>query len=402
MAQVWIREFDAKTLFFKYIWKSYHWVLINVEKSDYSWLKDNIKYVVKPDMLFWKRWKLGLVWVWLNKQKVIDFIEEKSSKEIEISNIKWKLDIFLVEEFEDLEETLYISFSQTRNGDIVRFSREWWIDVEESWDLVKEKNISALKDLEESDLKKIWIWEKEMTICKKLFDFYREFWFTYLEVNPLSITKSWEIHITDMVWKLDSCEIFRQKNNWWDIKFPKSFWKKITKKEEYIKELDSKTWASLKMDILNKDAKIWTLFAWWWWSLVLTDELWHMWYGDEIWNYWELSWAPDKDNTREFCKVLFDLMLESKAEEKYLLIWWAIANFTDIKTTFTWIKEALNLRIEEIQNQKIKVLVRRWWKNEKIWLKNLKDFLEKNNIENKIYSWKDYMTDFLKEINFNK
>lgn len=402
MAQVWIREFDAKTLFFKYIWKSYSWVLINIEKSDYSWLKDDIKYVVKPDMLFWKRWKLGLVWVWLDKQKVIDFIEEKSSKEIEISNIKWTLETFLVEEFEDLEETLYISFSQSRSGDIVRFSKEWWIEVEENRDLVKEKNISVLKDLEETDLKELWVWQKEIEMCKKLFDFYREFWFVYLEVNPLSITKNGEIHITDMVWKVDSCEFFRQNRNWWNLDFPKSFWKKLTKKEEYIKELDSKTWASLKMDILNKDAKIWTLFAWWWWSLVLTDELWELWYRDEIWNYWELSWAPDKDNTREFCRVLFEFMLESKAEEKYLLIWWAIANFTDIAKTFNWIIEALEEKIDEIKKQNIKILVRRWWKNEGIWLKNLRDFLEKNDIENKIYSGKDYMTDFLKEIHFNK
>lgn len=402
MAQVWIREFDAKTLFFKYIWKSYSWALINLEKSDYSWLKDDIKYVVKPDMLFWKRWKLGLVWVWLDKQKVIDFIEEKSSKEIEISNIKWKLDTFLVEKFEDLEKTLYISFSQSRSGDIIRFSKEWWVEVEENWSLVKEKTISVLKDLEETDLKELWVWEKEMEMCKKLFDFYREFWFVYLEVNPLSIKKNGEIHITDMVWKVDSCEIFRQNRNWWNLDFPKSFWKKLTKKEEYIKDLDSKTWASLKMDILNKEAKIWTLFAWWWWSLVLTDELWELWYRDEIWNYWELSWAPDKDNTREFCRVLFEFMLESKAEEKYLLIWWAIANFTDIAKTFAWIIEALEEKIDEIKKQNIKILIRRWWKNEKIWLKNLKNFLEKNDIENKIYSGKDYMTDFLKEIHFNK
>ncbi len=53
------------------------------------------------------------------------------------------------------------------------------------------------------------------------------------------------------------------------------------------------------------------------------------------------------------------ILLENKIPNKYLVIAGAIANFTDIKTTFTGIIDAFQEKQKEILAQNIQILVRR-------------------------------------------
>ena len=201
-----------------------------------------------------------------------------------------------------------------------------------------------------------------------------------------------------MVAKIDDQEAFLQKSHWKGLEFPNSFWFTENDAEKYIKKLDSETWASLKMKILNPNAKIWTLLAWWGGSLVMTDTLWALGFADNIGNYGELSWNPDRDFTREYTRTLFTEMLKSTAKNKYLIIAWAIANFTDVAKTFDGIIDVLKEKANEFTRQNIKILVRRWWINEKKWLEKLKIACEDLKIPALIL-WSDvYMTDILSEI----
>jgi ATP citrate (pro-S)-lyase len=201
-----------------------------------------------------------------------------------------------------------------------------------------------------------------------------------------------------MVAKIDDTEFFRQKENWKNLDFPAPFWFTESEWEKYIKKLDSQTWASLKFKILNKNAKIWTLLAGWGWSLVMTDSLGAMWFADEIWNYWELSGNPTREFTREYTKVLLETMLENWIENKYLIIAWAIANFTRIDTTFAGMIDVFEEKAEEMKKQKIKILVRRWGINEKKWLQIMKENCERLWLECEIADSWEYMTDILREI----
>lgn len=398
MAQVWIREFDAKKMFFKSIWKKYNWIQIK-EKSDLKNLEKWKKYVLKPDMLFWKRWKLWLLWINLDKNEALSWFSENFWKKIKVWKNSWELNVFLAENFVKHKEEYYISFSANRDFDEINFSFEWWIEIEENWEKVKTLKISVLENLKEKDLEIFWNLEKKVKeIILQLWNFYKNFWFVYLEINPFCFDENWDVVLLDMVAKIDDQEIFRQKKNWWDLDFPQTFGFSENKAEKYIKKLDSETWASLKLKILNPEAKIWTLLAGWGWSLVITDTLWTLWFAKDLWNYWELSGNPDRDFTREYTKTLFSEMLKSKAENKYLIIAWAIANFTDVSVTFDWIIDVLKEKSKDFKKQNIKILVRRWWINEKKWLEKLKKSCEELKIEAKIYWSEVYMTDILKEI----
>lgn len=95
--------------------------------------------------------------------------------------------------------------------------------------------------------------------------------FTYLEINPLVYAND-RIHILDLAAKLDQTAEFESGKKWNSalkrdeadltvIDFPAPFGRDLTREEQYVAELDSKTGASLKLTILNKDGRIWTMVA---------------------------------------------------------------------------------------------------------------------------------------------
>jgi succinyl-CoA synthetase beta subunit len=134
------------------------------------------------------------------------------------------------------------------------------------------------------------------------------------------------------------------------------------------------------------------------WSLVMTDSLGSLWFADEIGNYWELSGNPNRDFTKAYTRTLLEQMLENKIAGKYLIIAWAIANFTDVATTFAGIIDILEEKQEEILEQKIQILIRRWGINETKGLELIKTACEKLGIPCKVADSTEYMTDILKEI----
>ena len=412
MAQIWIREYDAKKMYFDFIWEKYCWKQIKIgQKSteDFSLLS-----VVKPDMLFGKRWKMGLLWIWLKKDEISKWINKKTKQKTIVWKVSWNLTHFLVEDFVEHKEEYYVSFSTTRDYDLINFSFSGWIEIEENWDSIIEIKIPTLEDLDEEKLLKeiFWNqnndsessskWQYKNLIIKtilNLWKFYKNYGFVYLEVNPFCFdSKNWNLILLDMVAKIDDTEMFRQKENWWNLEFPSQFWFTESNEEKYIRELDSQTGASLKFKILNKNAKIWTLLAGWGWSLVMTDSLGSLWYADEIWNYGELSGNPTREFTREYTRKLLEVMLANKIKGKYLIIAWAIANFTKIDTTFAGIIDVFEEKIEEMKKAEIKILVRRWWINEKLGLKIMKENCERLWISCCIADSWEYMTDILREI----
>ena len=399
MAQVGIHEFDAKKMYFDFIGKSYNAYKISTQQ-DIENISDNKEYVIKPDMLFWKRGKYGLVWVGLNKSETISWFHEKFQTTMDIAGVKWELEVFLVEDYIPHTQEYYISFSAEREYDIVNFSLQGWVEVEENWDSVTSLQIDLNKELEVFDLEKINISDSKIqeTIIS-LWKYYKTYWFVYLEVNPFCFhEKTWELVLLDMVAKIDDQEFFKKKENWHNLEIPNTFGFQENTRENYISKLDQETWASLKFKVLNPDAKIWTLLAWGWGSLVMTDSLGSLWFANEIWNYWELSGNPNRDFTKAYTRTLLEQMLENKMVWKYLIIAWAIANFTDVAVTFAGIIDILEEKQEEILEQKIQILVRRWWINEKKGLELIKVACEKLNIPCRVADSTEYMTDILKEI----
>jgi ATP citrate (pro-S)-lyase len=100
-----------------------------------------------------------------------------------------------------------------------------------------------------------------------LFQVYRTLNFTYMEINPIVFSKSSDgteiIVPLDLAAKIDETAAFLNATQWGHLDFPAPFGRKEFPEEAYIRELDSKTGASLKLTILNPQGRIWTMVRTW-------------------------------------------------------------------------------------------------------------------------------------------
>ena len=412
MAQIGIREYDAKKMLAKWLSKYSNWnincsnclALKTPENTfeqilkDNKWLKD-FKLVVKPDQLFGKRWKHGLIWLNLDYNWVKEWIKQKSKSEVKIWNLKWQLTEFIIEPLIVHDEEYYLSIQSNRDWETIYFSTEWWVDIEENWEKVLSIPIWTLDNIDDMKLDfKIWKNKNKQIIedfIKAVYKMYIDYNFSFLEINPFTI-KDDDIIALDVVWKLDNTWSFESSNLWWNIDFPVSFGKSFSKEEQFIQKLDEKSGSSLKLTVLNPKWKIWTMVAWWWASVIYADTISDLWFWKEMANYWEYSWNPSTEETKQYASTILDLMTRWKSSSKSLIIWGGIANFTDVAKTFTWIIQALNEYKDKIKKNNIKIYVRRWWPNYKEWLKNIKKAWNDLWIFIDVYGPETHMTEIVK------
>ncbi|MDC0506114.1 ATPase [Candidatus Gracilibacteria bacterium] len=401
MAQIGIAEYDAKKMFFVSQGEKYDGIQVKQDFGILDDLSDNTKYVIKPDMLFGKRGKLGLLGINLGRQDLVKWLKEKydSCIEIEIDGVKGNLNNFLVEEFVPHDQEYYISFSSHRDYDRISFGECGGMNIEQNWERVMHIDLATGETFNKSHIEVFGKLDNKVSdIIFKLWEYYIEYGFVYLEVNPFCFhQETGKLVLLDMVAKVDDQEHFKQKMNWKDLEFPPTFGFHEQKSEIYIRKLDEGTGASLKFKILNPKAKIWTLTSGGGGSLVITDTLGSLGFADEIGNYGELSGDPDFENTYEYTKTLLGQMLQSK-KAQYLVIGGAIANFTNIAVGFKGIVSAFEEVKKDFVNRGIKVLVRRGGINEHAGLQYLEFQCRDMGIDIIVTGSDRYMTDILKEI----
>jgi ATP citrate (pro-S)-lyase len=92
--------------------------------------------------------------------------------------------------------------------------------------------------------------------------------FAYLEINPLVAAPDGSLAPLDLAAKLDECARFECARAWSGgapgghaLDFPPPFGRPLLPEEEFVAELDAKTGASLKLTVLNPDARLWTMVA---------------------------------------------------------------------------------------------------------------------------------------------
>lgn len=425
MAQKGIREYDGKMLLKKY-WNNffpknlsldYKGFLVTKE-SDFSEIEKNNKWatnsplVVKPDMLFGKRGKNGLVYFKNDKPgdvKLSDakkwIVEKSETDTVLLSGQKGNLTHFLVEPFSPHENEYYLSFNLGDKFDEVFFSLQGGINIEENWDSVLKIEINdnlsdcEIEKLISNELKKFTNTEKFNSFVNGAYKFFRDFHFTYLEFNPFVLENN-KVILLDLVAKLDDTAAFMMNKYWGSIDFPAPFGRTLSKEENYIKGLDENSGSSLKLTILNATGKIWTLVAGGGASVVYADTIADMGHGDELANYGEYSGNPSTEETCEYAKTIFDLMTRDGKKGKILIIGGAIANFTDVAKTFTGIINAMNEYQQKLKDCEVKVFVRRGGPNYKTGLKNLDEAGNKIGIPIKVFGPETHMTEIV-NIAFN-
>ena len=412
MARRGIREYDAKRAFYGFLNSGSDMALRQEEMpqlvgpktdlrkmvKDNPWL-ENKRLVVKPDQLFGKRGKSGLVLLNSSWDESARFINGKLGKKAKVGGIEGELTHFLVEPFVDHEIEFYVAMRMEEEGDVVYFSTKGGMDIEEVWETVIEDRIPVMEP-REPDTKKLLkdvkgdISDVASSFIRSMYEFFKRSDVAYLEINPFTVVDG-KIKILDTVCRVDDTALYRNDDIWGDLEFPTPFGRVPKNEEAYIKSLDDKTGASLKLTVLNQDGRIWTLVAGGGASVVYADTIVDLGFGDQLANYGEYSGNPSTEETYLYAKTVLSLMTRGKdkgGKDKILLIGGGIANFTDVANTFTGIIKALREYADDLKKIGCRIYVRRGGPNYKAGLDNMRKVGEEIGIPTKVYGPEVHMT----------
>ena len=144
-----------------------------------------------------------------------------------------------------------------------------------------------------------------------LYNVYVDLHFTYMEINPVVVSGD-GIFMLDLAAKIDATADFICRTRWGDMIYPTPFGRDAYPEEAYIADLDSKSGSSLKLTILNKSGRIWTMVAGGGASVIYSDTICDLGGAAELANYGEYSGAPSEQQTYEYAKTILSLMTQEK------------------------------------------------------------------------------------------
>jgi len=378
----------------------------------HKWLTTE-KLVVKPDQLIKRRGKNKLVLVNADYDQAKEWIQETSKAPITIygkfdANGKpldkgavGQLTHFIIKPFAPYKESdeCYLAIMSTKDGDIIMFYHEGGVNVGDVDSKAARLEVPIGTYPSSDEIEKVLL--QKMPLDRKksiagfieaLFKFYADLNFTYLEINPVVVTEASVIPV-DLAAKLDSTAEFESGSKWGNIEFPVPFGRTPTKEEAFIEDLDSKTGASLKLTVLNPEGRVWTMVAGGGASVIYADTITDLGYMCELANYGEYSGDPSEDFTYLYAKTILDLMTRNiNPQGKFLLIGGGIANFTDVAATFKGIIRALKEYQKKLQDNKVKIFVRRGGPNYQEGLCQMRKIGEQLGVPIEVYGPETHMT----------
>ncbi|XP_073144336.1 ATP-citrate synthase alpha chain protein 1-like [Henckelia pumila] len=371
-----------------------------VEKE--PWLSST-KLVVKPDMLFGKRGKSGLVALNLDLDGVSAFIKERLGKEVEMGGCKGPITTFIVEPFVPHDEEFYLNIVSERLGCSISFSECGGIEIEENWDKVKtifvptgaiftSELCAPLVTALTTEIKGV-IEE----FIKVVYDLFVDLDFAFLEMNPFTLVDG-KPYPLDMRGELDDTAAFKNFKKWGNIEFPMPFGRVMSPTESFVHKLDEKTGASLKFTVLNPKGRIWTMVAGGGASVIYADTVGDLGFASELGNYAEYSGAPNEEEVLQYARVVIDCATaEPDGRKRALVIGGGIANFTDVAATFSGIIQALKEKEAKLKASRMHLYVRRGGPNYQRGLARMRTLAEEIGIPVEVYGPEATMTGICKQ-----
>ena len=215
--------------------------------------------------------------------------------------------------------------------------------------------------------------------------------FVFLEINPYIVDANNQVHILDAAVEVDDAGVyFTQSWSEEDIRNPKMT--ATTSYENTVHRLDAKSPASFNLSVLNPNGAIFLLLSGGGASVVVADEVFNRGFGDQLANYGEYSGNPNAHEAYVYTAEVLKLLIASSAKRKVLFIGGAVANFTDIASTFAGVIKAISEYAEQMQEQKVKVFVRRGGPRQEIGLAKMKTALEEYKLYGGVYDPKTSIT----------
>lgn len=365
MARVKLSEYRAKRIL---IGESYTGVPM------YS-SKDRIpegQWVAKVDQGIKKRYKRGLVLVGGS----VDAIRASVASWEQQGFSQFILDP--VVSHTDSEER-YLSLELTRNGIRLLYSASGGVDIEEHPEKVKntivQKGDSLASVAKDSGIPEEFLHKVKNTFCSNHFSF--------LEINPLIVKESGDVHILDAAVLVDTAGEFFAGGAWSSADVISSSARNAA--ERAVEALDATTPASLKLSVIHPDGALFLLLSGGGGSVVIADQAHVRGAGNLLANYGEYSGGPSREETYLYTREILSLLRASRSKKKALVIAGGIANFTDVQKTFLGIIDALSEVATELRSQGVRVFVRRGGPNEARGLQSMRTFLEKEGMLGSLY-----------------
>jgi len=354
---------------------------IHSMSDDLKKIEGATSYVVKVDQAVKGRFKRGLVSLDVPKAD-IKAILKKYNKE--------GFEHFIVEPFvtHESSEERCLCILHDREGMWLRYSKQGGVDIEANPESVVTVAIDDATDWKA--LAKATTLSIEQ--LHALIHAYKQNFFTFLEINPYIKTND-SLSLLDLAVEVDDAgQSFVHTWTDEDLREPN---KKTYPQEEVVRTLDHGSAASFNLSVINPNGSIFLLLSGGGASVVIADEVYNQGLGGELANYGEYSGNPQAHEAQKYTSEVLQLLIASHAPKKVLFIGGAVANFTDIATTFAGVIAAINEYATELTKQKVKIYVRRGGPHQEIGLENIRKALERHGLLGGVYDPTTTITDAL-------
>ena len=368
-----LSEFRAKSLLID----DYTGVSLSLEslQSDLESLDESTNYVVKVDQGVKKRGKQGLIRLNVAKHEVESAVKELAER---------GFDRFIAEPMlpHDESSEVYISFERVREGILLRYSEHGGVDVEDNASSIQEFLISDLPDN----------FAVDRLFVDHVVNVMNQEHLSFVEINPL-VVKDNQINVLDAAVLVDSAGAYSA--SWDNSDIVESGQR--TEVEKDIAELNENSTAAFSFKLLNADAAIWLLLSGGGASITIADEAHNQGRSSAIGDYGEYSGGPTTEETYLYTSAVLRQSFASHAQKKAIIIAGGVANFTDVKKTFSGILRAFKEQKDKMKSDNMKVFVRRGGPNEEEGLEMMKKYLKDNNLFGSVHGSDIVLTNVVHE-----
>jgi len=339
------------------------------------------KYVVKVDQAIKGRFKRGLVTLDVSKAKIAAILKKYSDE---------GYSHFIVEPYiiHDSSTERYLTLVQKRSGMHLSYSQLGGVNIESKPGSVTTQSINDKTDwtslAKQTDLTTVQLQALTRTFQKNHF--------VFLEINPyIKIDKT--VALLDLAIEVDDAG--QSFVSTWAAKDIRELKRTIRAEEEVVHQLDKGSVASFNLSVINPAGSIFLLLSGGGASVVIADEVHNRGFGGQLANYGEYSGNPKAHEAQKYTSEVLKLLLASNASRKVLFIGGAVANFTDIATTFAGVIAAIDEHAKELAKHNVKVYVRRGGPRQELGLENIRVALEHHGILGGVYDPSTTITDAL-------
>ncbi|NTV01378.1 MAG: ATP citrate lyase [Chlorobiaceae bacterium] len=353
-----------------------------------KWLRES-KLVVKAHEAIGGRFKLGLVKIGLTLDEAIEASREMIGTKIGTAEVRQ----VIVAEMLEHDEEYYFSIIGNKDGSELLLSKKGGIDIEDNWGTVKRMfieldenpSIERLTELAVEAGFEGEIAERVAKISSRLILCFDNEDAQSIEINPLVIRKSdMRFAALDAVMNVDWDARFRHAD--WDFKPVSEIGRPFTEAEQQIMDIDSRIKGSVKF-VEVPGGEVALLTAGGGASVFYADAV--VARGGTIANYAEYSGDPADWAVEALTETICRL-----PNIKHIIVGGAIANFTDVKATFSGIINGFRESKSKGYMENVKIWVRRGGPNEAQGLAAIRK-LQEEGFDIHVYDRSMPMTDIV-------